>query len=761
MSDLGVQPLSRYQPSLALALFTILTTLHLCAGTPAAPDTPPTSQREQRHNQLRFTHPVRDPRLSQSPIEAILQDQEGFLWFGTGNGLYQYDAYELTQFLPEKPDSQKIALSEKLRVTSLFEDDQQRLWIGTNVGVIVLGPSRERLFHFQHDPHDDQSIPSNEITEIDVDSNGTIWVGTANGLNRFSEKRRQLERYLPGDPLSPQLTSQISGIATSPNGDLWIATAGPGIIARKTSETETFEIQFQFADAILCLLASRDGGVWFGTWGHGLIHLDPKTGQTRQFLPELANPYSLSSDVVTKIIEDDQGTLWIATFDKGLNRLDPRSEVFLHDQSDPDIPGSLGFNSVYWLYQDNSKAIWCGLQQRGVDRYSRRESMFRYLERDRQNRAVAAPSATTSLLLDEDERLWIGSRFEGLTLYDPQTETYDLHRTAPQRKGALPTDAIRSLARHPDGSILVGTFREGLCQWLPQERTFKRFPISGPDPISKASGTTPFGLTADRSGKVWIGYERYGMERLNPATGDRLHFPDYLDSVSKDSHDSVWPIFEDSTGTLWISTHYQGMQIMDPETLERRQKIPSIIDPSNTPGPAFSSIVEGPDGCIWATSSVGLYRWRSAESSVERIGKEQDFPTEHIYSIAISPDNTLWAATDIGIVRYEIDQETVETFRFGEELEYIGFYRGASAITSSQRIYFGGNSGVLYFETDQLKKNTVPPPVKFREFQIENSPWQRWTNNSASSILLRYPNNTLGFRLSALAYSFPSLNRYA
>jgi len=171
---------------------------------------------------LRFETISLEDGLSQSTVFCILQDSQGFMWFGTEDGLNKYDGYNFTVFKnnPEDPNS----LGGKW-IQTILEDDMGRLWIGTNEG--GLNRFDRNLGHFiryQNDPGDPDSLSDDDVTAIYQDSEGVLWIGTdGGGLDRFDQENERFIHF-PHDPDDPNSLSsnEVTAIYKDQEGVLWI-----------------------------------------------------------------------------------------------------------------------------------------------------------------------------------------------------------------------------------------------------------------------------------------------------------------------------------------------------------------------------------------------------------------------------------------------------------------------------------------------------------------------------------------------------------
>jgi len=175
---------------------------------------------------LKFDHISLEEGLSQSTVNAIMQDGQGFLWFGTQDGLNRYDGYAITTFKHSVSDSTSISDNG---VWSICRDVSGDIWIGTMRGGLNRYSLAHGAFtHFVHDPGDRRSISENNVTAVFQDSRGIIWAGTlTGGLNRFDPATNSFLhfRYDPADT-SSLADNAVWSICEDRTGTVWVATWG-------------------------------------------------------------------------------------------------------------------------------------------------------------------------------------------------------------------------------------------------------------------------------------------------------------------------------------------------------------------------------------------------------------------------------------------------------------------------------------------------------------------------------------------------------
>ena len=182
-----------------------------------------------------------------------------------------------------------------------------------------------QFLHFRNDPLDPSSLSGNVIYAIFEDSQGTFWVGTANGLNRFDRETGRSLRYLACPPIGCLSDNQITSIYEDRDGRLWVGTfdGGLNLLDRSTGKFKVFKqephnIQSLSNNSIMAIYQDSRGDLWIATAGGGLISSIFETGTFTHY-QELDG---LPNEVVYGILEDNDGYLWLST-NKGISQFDP------------------------------------------------------------------------------------------------------------------------------------------------------------------------------------------------------------------------------------------------------------------------------------------------------------------------------------------------------------------------------------------------------------------------------------------------------
>lgn len=711
--------------------------------------------------------------LSQGTVFCILQDHEGFMWFGTADGLNKYDGYTFTHYSHDVNDS--TSLSDN-RVIALLEDHTHRLWIGTIGGGLNLLDRESGTFRrYRARKGDSLALSDDRVNSLFEDRHGTLWVGTTvAGLNAFDPETGTFRHYRHQPLDSTSLSSDhVFPILEDRKGNLWIGT--PAGLNRFDRETGVFHRIRHIPDDssslshnyINVLFVDSRGTLWVGTvnglnrlddypafqaderGGSDLRPEDPSPRFIRLYHDPLDST-TLSSSAIWAIHEDATGTLWIGTDGGGLNRLNRAGGTFDRFRNDRTDPKSLSDNSVRSIHRDRSGTLWVGTNTGGLSTWNpRRRKFATYTMRWDSTRSVSA-NWIHALHEDPYGRVWIGSASPKLDILDRSTGTYDhLGFDGP----------VEALAEDRSGRWMWVGSRTGLSRidYTTLQRTAIGF--TSPDPDTLAARRVRV-LESDRAGNIWIGYFQRGIAVYRPDDGSIHRYThDPADSRSL-SDNLVRAIHQDHDGALWIGTYggldrFAGMERgfdhfrhdpANPRSLSNNN-ILSLYD-----SPADSGAV------LWVgTFGGGLNRLDVRTGRVTRYTTHEGLPNNVVYGILGDEKGRLWLTTNRGMAQLDIRTGAVRVFDVADGLQGNEFSTGAYHAGRSGIMYVGGVNGFSCFHPDSIAESTFVPPVLITAVHVLD----RVITPLRSSIRLGPGDKFLTFEFAVLDYANPLRNQYA
>ena len=317
--------------------------------------------------------------LGNNLVYSLLCSSDSGLWVGTGEGLYYYDFYH-DNFHSVPIIDQYGNQFEDLEIKSLMLDETF-MWIGTSKGAFKFDLSEEQLIDFA-----DKNIEviTETIESIHKSSDSTIWMGGKQGL--FSFKNGQLSR-IENDPKSKyNLLSNIISIISDEQGRVWFGTmdleAGLMIYDPKTKLFEEINTDQGYIphNKVNCLYRFADGKIWAGTtWGLSII--DAKSYDSKLLLYERRDPGSISQNSIRDIFQAENGVIWIGTYSGGVNYFEERSQLIQHETNIYENEYSLNFNIVSSIYEDKNKNLWIGTEYGGVNIFNRSDRTYKVFKK--------------------------------------------------------------------------------------------------------------------------------------------------------------------------------------------------------------------------------------------------------------------------------------------------------------------------------------------------------------------------------------------
>ncbi len=748
---------------------------------------------------VKFQHISLKEGLSQSFINCGMQDRLGYLWFGTQEGLGRYDGYRFTFFSHDAGDLRSLSHNT---VMVIIEDDQGKLWLGTEGGGLNhFDPSAKTFVHYRHDPEDEKSLPNDRVRALFEDGSGRLWVGTdGGGISRLEPATGDFVNYRhdPADPRS--LSSDLARhMIEDSSGRLWVGTDGGGISVLDPESGEFIRHRHDAGDAtslssdrVKTLFVDRAGVIWVGTYDGGLNRVDRYPGSSEatftHFRHDPQDPASLSADGVWAIFQDRDGVLWLGTH-RGLSEWRPASESFARYQHDPADPMSLSEGNVSSIIQDRGGVLWVGTLS-GLSKWNTNfGSISHYRHRESAPERLSA-DLVTSFAEDSSGAVWIGTWSGGLNRLEPATGDFGHYRHDPLDPGSLSDDRIMSLHVDPRGVLWVGTFNGGLNRFdtagvgrdtasvgrdaAGTEGTFASFVHDGADPGSLAfNGVTL--IHTDHLGELWVATYRGGLSRFDGAAtavpgeaGSFVHHRHDPEDPTALSSDIVIALHEDTTGMFWVGTEGLGLNLFDPtigEVIAHYRHDPE--DPRSLSNDTPWVIREDAGGDLWiGTQGGGLNRWsavdrRAGRANFKRYSKNDGLPSDHLYGILLDGAGHLWISSNRGLSRFDPATERLENFDSSHGLQNEEFNFAAVLRAESGRMYFGGLNGFNAFHPEQVHRNEHVPPVVLTEFLKFNDPVDLGQPlSNLRDLSLDYQDYVVAFEFSALDYTAPERNRY-
>ena len=552
------------------------------------------------------------PAFTENNIFNLTVARDGTLWIATeGGGLIRYKDGMFRSF------SAKDGLLNDF-VRTVYQDSKGLIWIGTDDGLFRFSGERiERI-------DDGNSVPLVAVHAIREDSQGRLWAGGSKLLCLNGSTAQEYRLQGEGSQ------NRVKSIAQTRDGTLWVGTIGG--LYRMVAGSDSFRRVKDTSGTVRFLRETSDGTLWIGTIGHGIY----KYREHR--FSQITAPNNLPSNTALNLFEDVEKNIWIGT-QAGMLRLSktPIQAVALPDAGDYDAET---------VYQDRNGDLWIAAA-----------NLFRF--HDGKATEVRFPGISEvrvrNVFRDNEGTLWIGTEGRGVFR---ESGTKLVHYMS---KDGLVNNFVRAFLQGRDGSVWIAT-DEGVSRWRG----------GGFTNYQERDGLCYFStrsLWEDHNGDVWIGTDR-GVSHLHAGS----FVQDAVTAALK--NEKIWAIREDSDGGLWFGTRTGGLY---------RWRFGKLAHYTTAQGLASNSIyemLEDRRGNFWISGPNGI-------SAISR--RELDI-------IADDPTHPL------SLTLYGISDGLETTQMYGAE-------KPGGVVTSQGEVWFASNKGPVRVIPDQTQPSTPAPAV--------------------------------------------------
>lgn len=601
--------------------------------------------------------------LAANAVRNIVQDKDGYIWFGTDNGLCRYDGRRVLTFrIPELGINQYIS--------ALIACDEG-VYAGTEKGVFFINFRQQSLSRLPMDIH-------TTVTNLSLDKEGGLWVSTmGQGVWQYVITTGQAKHYdlkAAGNAVAQVLIDNSNQIWTVTN---W----GEPVVQRLNRLHDQFEpvkimTPSKEGFGALRMLQTKDGRLWLGTWEHGLLlmHndgtlepiLDPQQTKVGWHIHTL---YELSEEYIC-IGSDD-----------GVVRLNPKTREWTKFDD----------RFVYAITSDTEGGLWIGTFYGGVKYISPVGRRFDGFSMD----DGLAGNVISRFCEDRHGRIWIASDDGGLICYSPRERRFVSY----PHQELLSKCNVHALCLDDEGNLWIGTYTNGVMAMNPETGRLRQYmQTSDPNSLDNSSS---YAICLDSHGQLWVATME-GLCLYNRETDD-------FTRIGKTNAITI-DMDEDREGNLWLSTQGEGLWVYERKTQKLRPFQTTLPDNQ------VNCCHIDQKGQLWIGTFAGLCLYDKSHNQFQKI--DLDIPSQDIMSI-IEDNGALWLSTERGIVKY-IPNEGVQRFTLHDGLVSEQFQPNSGTKTSDGRIFFGSTGGFNTFYPYQIKANHVMPPVYITSLSILN-----------------------------------------
>ncbi|WJG08504.1 ligand-binding sensor domain-containing diguanylate cyclase [Aliiglaciecola sp. LCG003] len=710
---------------------------------------------------IRFQRIALEQGLSQENVSTAFQDSEGFMWFGTQEGLNRYDGYQFKVFTYSSRNKESLSSDW---IYHIVEPQKNKLWVGTRGGINVFDKASQTFKSYRHDPEQPGTVSNDIVRFLFVSSTNVIWIGTDGGLNRYNPLTDDFT-YVP---LSDNTIEAILSITEDASGNLWVASSNSGVVKINPDTLEVLidggtldTLTGTSLSAAKTLLVDSQQRLWIGGLGIGVKVITPPNAEQTEF--DVWSPAILEKETVSHVYQDKANKVWLAT-DNGLYRMQPDRESFLHIKNEKQNPYSLSDNQLNYLYQDRGNVFWVG-SIKGLNKWNTATSNFDHIRVGADKDKSLAGSYINTFHDGAAGKLWIGS-LSGLDLLDVESGNIVHLNHQPDNLNSLLSDKVMALYSDNGDELYIGYQDKGMSKLNTKTMRFTHYESDKLNPQTLgAPGVTA--IEPAGNNKLWVGTFGGGLNLFDIQTQTFTRYKHDKTNLQTLSTNRVLSVLRARNGLIWVGTWGGGLNIFNPTTATAMRIKSDQGSPNELGSNEIWSIFEDSKDNIWIGTRGGGVVKLSAENrkvgnfQFERISRYEGLPSSNVFGILEDSSGLLWLSTNRGLTK--LDPETKELLNFDSShgLQGNEFNAGAYYQSADGKLYFGGTNGVTSFFPEKISPNKHIPPVVLTKFQKLNEVFSiDASGNDHSNIQISHKDYLIAFEFAGLDFASPSNNRY-
>lgn len=643
--------------------------------------------------------------LSQGDVRCIIQDKDGFLWIGTRDGLNRYDGNKFLTYLPESDDSTSLAFNQ---ITALTLDTNKNLWIGTTDGIALYHPGSDSFTNFPFDQNTDALTEIHHMFTNDT----SLVLSTNNGLMTFGMKSRSYRRENQHSKFRRDFITQYH---ESRERGRWVATS-KGLHYKEPGDGEW---RLMLKDTIVHDILFDSEGIFIST-NRGLFKFTSKDNA----LERISLPHSR----ILQVMRSSSGQLWVAA-DK-VFILDSKDDMTLQAtlSHDGENPHTLSEDRAQFLYQSTDGAIWIGTFGYGLNKFIPSTNLFSYFG-DRGEIKLSS-NYISGIYTADDVEIFIGTT-RGLNFVDIAQMRHELllndggmnliFTMKADKDGVLWISSAKGLYRYDrkrftkmnfqggvilnitdldENTILLTTYINGI--FLMDRANYQSWPLISPDDLPRTSHAAH--LFQDQ---IWVGSDD-GLRIFSKDGVLKTHFRSRSGASGSLPVDVVKTIFEDKHHRLWIGTWGGGFCLFNP-----------------------------------------------SDSTFKTHGREAGLPNNVVYGILEDNNDNLWLSTNGGISVFNQKNNTFTNFDYLDGLQGNEFNTSAYFKSINGKMYFGGVSGLSFFDPEEVLTAGHVPAAKFLNVTINDRQFPLDPGGKQNTVKTDWRRNNIGLEFTTIDFRRP------
>jgi len=709
-------------------------------------------QSTQLQSSYSFLHITPANGLASNVVNGIVQDEEGYIWIATMNGLQRYDGNRFVTFEHEAGNPYSIPNND---IAALLLDRDKNLWVLSSMGEVGIFDKKRFIYHSSTVKAKDQSTLRGPKYLFD-DANGNIFLNVVPHELLTYNKTRNVFSASSNYISFPENWHIWAMYVDKSNNNIWMA-ADSGIAVYNAAtknlcyENHNPDNSHAIEDLSSLRFASqirldRRNRVWFITWspvtgaGPYVYCYDPFR---RKFILNKASLYTFlhTYHETNPVFEQRNGKLWLsgmpflAEFDEKKRDFQPVPNQVLHDQS-------ISFEKINTMFEDREQNIWIATSDNGVFVFNPSAQIFRSIEHINRFDNSAGHEAVMSFAETDDHQLLVGVWAEGIYRYDANMNNIPVGIKGLSDKNGY---SAWGMCKKSNGEIWMGLQGGSILIYNQQTESSK---IYTPPVIL---GRTIRQVVEDKQGNMWFGTHSIGLFKWTATPADKK-FEDRVTAYSQIPRTLITKLMVDSKGFLWVCTVLDGVFKIDTRT-------DSIVDHLLSNGPtgkrlldnSIADILEYNDSTIVIVSN-GLNIYHTKRDVITHMTTTEGLPSPYIMCAQKDASGNLWLGMVNGLCRVDLEKRNFSYYDRTDGMRNDKFKTAATYLLKDGRLLFGTTNDFLVFDPEQVKSTTVPPNVAITNVRLATRTLSVDSIQMLPELKLRYDEKSISIDFASLSY---------
>jgi ligand-binding sensor domain-containing protein/signal transduction histidine kinase len=674
-------------------------------------------------------------------------DKDGFMWFGTNDGICRYDGLNFKYYALDHLSGNQARTSQ---ISVIKNDSKGNLLIGT-YSLFRYNFTMDRIEQCDTTGGIEQT---GRVYAIEEGKNGQIWIGSEKGLFSYNSITDSLTSY----PFQRDRNFIIISLLYD-DGKLWFGTRNDGLLvfdikSKVYSTVAKFRMSTEVKDLVNCLYKDKKNVIWAGTQDNGIFKFNPMDSSLIHVYPDVKNNLSYR---VRKIINDKYGNIWVGCRLGIFLQKAGTDSLILLKQIDP-LPSNSRSNSIYDIFIDRNELMWAGTFSFGVSYTDFKRKPFHLYNLSSEETLFFAKMINCFTDCD-DENIWVGTEENGLFCFNWNTLKFRQYKPEPDNKNSLAGVNVKALARESNGNLWIGYYSSGLDYLNLKTSQITHFTTQKNSNSSIVSNAIRSLLLDDKE-NLWIGTDK-GIDLLKKGSQTFQHH---------DLNSEVLILYEDMKNQIWAGTSGNGMYRLNKESRVFEKTYSEYFTTT------IKAIHVDSNNNIWVGTNKGLYFVDSRTDSLIYSGINKGLPSNAILDILEDDSQNLWVSTGAGLIKCEgavltPQSFSIKQFSINDGLQDKHFREFASYKNRKGEFYLGGVQGFNIFTPDSIKINPYPPKIAFTQLKIFNQNVEIGEKIKGKTVLekainetklltLSYKHSSFSIEFAALHFSNPDNNKY-